>query len=156
MVLSSHKEFLQETLIPIRLSGITKSNQPFILSLWYVYMDDKIYLATPKTAKVVKYLLNEPRCAFEIASDTPPYCGIRGQAEARILEFKGDEILKVLLSRYLGGLESPLAKKLMKRSVEEVAIELTPIKIYQWNFTDRMKDSIHSLSMKSCPEMEEN
>lgn len=154
MILSSHKDFLQKTLIPIRLSGITKSNQPFILSLWYAYLDDKIYLATPKTAKVVKYLLNNPICAFEIASDNPPYCGIRGQAEARILESKGNKILKILLSRYLGGFENPLAIKLINRSVKEVAIELTPTKIYQWNFTDRMKDSIESFTKKICPDSE--
>jgi len=145
------KEYLNQSLIPLRLSGTTKSGWPFVMSLWYVYLNEKIYLATVKTAKVVDYLSNNPKCAFEIASDTPPYCGIRGQATAKVIESKGDEILKILLNRYLGGLNSPLARELMNRRVPEVAIELTPVKVYQWDYSMRMSNSIESLSVKKCP-----
>jgi len=79
-MLDNLKEYLNESLIPLRISGTTNSGWPFVMSLWYVYLDEKIYLATQITAKVVEYLTNNPKCAYEIASDTPPYCGIRGQA----------------------------------------------------------------------------
>ncbi|MHA2328755.1 MAG: pyridoxamine 5'-phosphate oxidase family protein, partial [Candidatus Hodarchaeales archaeon] len=133
-MLKNVEEYLNQSLIPLRLSGVTKTGWPFVMSLWYVYLNEKIYLATIKTAKVVDYLLNNPKCAFEIASDAPPYCGIRGKATVKIIESKGDKILKILLNRYLGSEDSPLAQKLMNRRVPEVAIELTPVKVYQWDY----------------------
>lgn len=143
MITREIEQFLKETKIPLRLSCVTESGWPIVLSLWYVYLDDgKIHLATPQTAKVVQYLIIEPKCAFEIASDIPPYCGIRGQAKATINESRGDEILELLLKRYLISLDTPLAKKLQKRSLTEVSIELTPINLFHWNFEDRMKDSV--------------
>ncbi|MFX0084788.1 MAG: pyridoxamine 5'-phosphate oxidase family protein [Candidatus Hodarchaeota archaeon] len=150
-MLKNTEEYLNQTLIPLRLSGITKSGWPFVISLWYVYLDEKIYLATTKTAKVVEYLLNNPKCAFEIASDIPPYCGIRGQATAKIITSKGNKILKILLNRYLGDEKSSLAQKLLNRKIPEVAIELTPIRVFQWNYTGRMIDSIDASSVKICP-----
>ena len=150
-MLDNLKEYLNESLIPLRISGTTNSGWPFVMSLWYVYLDEKIYLATQITAKVVEYLTNNPKCAYEIASDTPPYCGIRGKAIARIIESKGEETLKILINRYLGGDNNPLAQRLMNQPVPEVAIELTPLSIHQWNYTQRMNDSIISTSVKICP-----
>ncbi|MFX0013388.1 MAG: pyridoxamine 5'-phosphate oxidase family protein [Promethearchaeota archaeon] len=150
-MLKNVEEYLKESLIPLRLSGTTESGWPFVISLWYVYLSEKLYMATIKSAKVVEYLSNNPKCAFEIASDLPPYCGIRGQATARIIESKGDEILEILLNRYLGGKENPLAQKLMNRRVSEVAIELTPVKVYQWDYSKRMYNSIKSPLAKTCP-----
>jgi len=143
MITKEIGHFLKESKVPLRLSCVTESGWPMVLSLWYVYLDNgKLYLATLQTAKVVEYLTNESRCAFEIASDTPPYCGIRGQAKAIVNEARGDEILELLLKRYLISLDTPLAKKLQNRSVTEVSIELTPINLFSWNFEDRMKDSV--------------
>lgn len=143
MITKEIVHFLKESKVPLRLSCVTESGWPMVLSLWYVYLGDgKLHLATHQNAKVVKYLINEPRCAFEIASDTPPYCGIRGQAKATINEAKGDEILEFLMKRYLISLDTPLAKKLQNRSVAEVSIELIPMNLFSWNFEDRMKDSV--------------
>jgi len=119
--------------------------------MWYLYKDGKFYLATPATAKVVSYLKNNPKCAFEVASDNPPYCGIRGHAKVKIKDSIGLSILKELLKRYIGDLESPLAKKLLSRDLPEVAIELSPKSIYKWDFTDRMKDSIKKEKVGLCP-----
>ncbi|NHJ02659.1 MAG: hypothetical protein EAX86_11015 [Candidatus Heimdallarchaeota archaeon] len=149
-MLETYKEYLIQSLIPLRLSGTTNTGWPFIVSLWYVYLDEKIYLATVKSAKVIKYLFYNPKCAFEIASDTPPYCGVRGQAKAKIIESKGDEILKILLNRYLGGIENSLARNLMNRRVSEVAIELSPLNVFQWNYSDRMQEIVETL-VKICP-----
>ena len=150
-MLNNVKEYLEQSLIPLRLSGVSKSGWPFVVSLWYVYLNNKICLATIETAKVVKYLSNNPRCAFEIASDIPPYCGIRGQASAKIIDSKGIPILKILLDRYLGNIDNPLAKNLLNRRVKEVAIELTPINTYQWDFSSRMQDLYPRPEPKVCP-----
>lgn len=123
-----------------------------VVSLWFLHQDRLLYCATQKSAKLIDYLKQDDRCAFEIAEDHPPYCGIRGQARAKIDDSLGDEILKKLLVRYLGGTDSDLAKKLLAKSQTEVAIVLEPIRVFSWDFSDRMTDirAEHPLK-KICP-----
>lgn len=146
------EHYLQETIIPLRLSTSTSAGWPIVLSLWYLYAEGALFCATTQQAYVVKYLRREPRCGFEIAADQPPYCGIRGRAVATIDTERGFEILERLLVRYLGNSENPLAKKLLSRTVPEVAIRLDIQSAHTWNFTNRMIDSINNENVKICPE----
>lgn len=144
--------YLNQTLIPLRLGCMTQSGWPMIVSLWYQYQDGQILCATQKSSRVVKYLKNDPRCAFEISADLPPYCGIRSQAIAYIDEDLGASVLQQLLIRYLGGIENPLATELLKKQDTEIAIILEPKRIYTWNFTSRMTDiPTVSPTEKYCP-----
>ena len=152
MFTSDIEDYLQEVRIPIRLSCTTGSGWPIVLSLWFLYEDGYLYCATRDKARVVEYLTIEPRCGFEIARDQPPYCGVRGQALAEIDQTRGAEKLKKLIIRYLGDLDNPLAKNLLSRSEEEVAIRIRPVQIYTWNYTERMKDSIPSKDGGVCPD----
>jgi hypothetical protein len=147
----SSEHFLQESKIPLRLSCVMESGWPAVLSLWYLFDEGSLFCATPETARVVSYLRAEPRCSFEVASDQPPYCGVRGRAIAMIDRERGVEILERLLFRYLGGVDNPLAKKLLARPGFEVAIRLEPQNFYTWNFTNRMADSLARESAKLCP-----
>lgn len=146
------QEYLNEVRIPIRLACKTRTDWPMVISLWFLHRDGLLYCATQKSAKIIDYLQNDARCAFEIAEDRPPYCGIRGQARAKIDEKLGVEILKKLLIRYLGNTNNDLAKKLLANRESEVAIVLEPIRVYTWDFSDRMKSvEIAYTSKKVCP-----
>jgi len=152
--LSDYQEFLENIRIPIRLACKTESGWPMVLSLWFIYKDRSLYCATRSSARVVSYLSKNAECAFEVAADQPPYCGIRGQALASIDQHRGGEILGLLLDRYLGGRESALAETLLKNSADEVAIRLDPVKIFSWDFSERMKGigpGTDLLSSKVCP-----
>ncbi len=144
--------FMEETIIPLRLACVTESGWPLTLSLWYVYLDGAIYCATQKSARVVRYLKNEARCGFEIASDLPPYCGMRGQARAVIEPEKGADVLEILLNRYLGGTDNQLARGLLSKKDKEVAIRIAPVNITTWNFKDRMQDVAEKNLCKPCIE----
>ncbi len=76
--------YLEAVRIPLRLSCLTTSGWPIVLSLWYLHEAGRLYCATLATARVVEYLRREPRCGFEVGADQPPYCGVRGQARAEI------------------------------------------------------------------------
>jgi nitroimidazol reductase NimA-like FMN-containing flavoprotein (pyridoxamine 5'-phosphate oxidase superfamily) len=152
MRLERYERFLDEAVIPVRLACRTGSGWPVVLSLWYVYREDSLYCATRASAKIVTYLRNDSRCAFEVASDLPPYCGIRGQAEAEVIPQLGGMILEQLVTRYLGGTTSPLAERLLRNRDSEVAIRVRPVSVYAWNFTERMRDSVDGYHGKPCPD----
>ena len=136
-------KFIEDVHIPIRLSCITESGYPLIVSLMYVYMDEKFFCATQETSKLVKSLKVNSRCGFEIARDSPPYLGIRGYGKATIIENLGEKILRMLLQRYFDGKESSqLYKFLLSENhlKTEVAIEIHPVRIFEWDYSSRMKD----------------
>jgi hypothetical protein len=139
--LSEIEEFLNAVRIPVRLACKTESGWPMIVSLWFLHQGGQLFCATQKSAKVISYLQHDPRCAFEIAADLPPYCGVRGQAIVSIDETKGPFILEQLLIRYLGDLNMSLAKKLLAKSDNEVSIVIKPRTLFTWDFTNRMKDN---------------
>ena len=126
------RELAPDTKIPIRIGFIKPNGAPSIISLWYIDINGKIYCATQKTAKIIQYLENHPTCGFEIAADSPPYKGSRGEGTAKIIPSKGPEILKILIKKYLGDKESTLSKN-------EIAIEITQKKIFHYDYSKRMK-----------------
>lgn len=133
------RELAPDTKIPIRIGFIKSNGYPSIISLWYIDIDGKIYCATQKTAKIIQYLETNPSCGFEIASDQPPYKGSRGEGIVKIIPSKGPEILNLLIKKYLGEKESTLSKFLKGHSQNEIAIEITPTKIFHYDYSKRMK-----------------
>jgi len=133
-------KFIPDPKIPIRVGFIKSNNVPAVISLWYVYNDGKIYCASQKTAKIASYLQRNPLCGFEIAADKPPYKDMRGEGTARILNETGAYVLDLLIDKYLGEKESTLSKLLRNNSKTEVAIEITPQKIFHYDYSKRMKD----------------
>ena len=141
-------ECLTNSKIPIRLACMSISDWPIVVSLWYTYLNEKVYCATQNTAKVVKYLRKNPKCGFEIAGDSFPYRGVRGYGKASIVENKGEEILRMLIQKYLTGKETTtsslkLYKLLLSKEhlQNEVAIEIIPSAMFKWDYKKRMKDS---------------
>ena len=112
-----------------------------ILSLWYLYSDGKLICSTQKSSKLVSFLSADPRCAFEIAPETPPYRGVRGKGTVELIEEGAMEILKKLIARYLGGKDSSLAQYLLSRD-NEVSIVISPEKLYTWDYSLRMHDAL--------------
>jgi hypothetical protein len=134
--------FLEDAVIPVRLAAVMPSQWPVIVSLWFVPLEGSLWCATQGTAKIVEYLKSDPRCAFEVAPEEPPYRGVRGRATATLHPVRGEEVLKILLRRYLGGIDSPLARTLLAKSATEVAVEIRPASVTSWDYRARMKNSI--------------
>lgn len=144
--------YLHETRIPIRLACLSDDGWPVVLSLWYLFADDRFYCATQATALVARYLLENDRCAFEVAADRPPYCGVRGQGRATVDPDIGPDVLRRLLDRYRVAPDSSLATMLLARAGNEVALVIEPVTWHTWNFSDRMAGAIAGAdSGKPCP-----
>ena len=136
----NYDQMISETKIPIRLAYTNNDGIPSVLSLWFVQIDEKIYCATQKSAKIVQYLKKNPVCGFEIAADKPPYKGVRGNGSAKIIDNMGKDVLEILMKKYLGEKESGLSKFLKKNSHNEIAIEITPQNLFYYDYSARMKD----------------
>ena len=140
-------QYLIDSDLPIRLACLSISEWPAVVSLWYTYNDEKIYCATQSTARIISYLRRSPKCGFEIAGDRFPYRGIRGYGNASILRDKGESVLRMLLQKYFKEKETSKLHKLLlseKHLQNEVAVEITPIRIFEWDYKERMSDSVPS------------
>ncbi|GAB7020392.1 pyridoxamine 5'-phosphate oxidase family protein [Halostagnicola bangensis] len=140
--------FLSEETVPIRIGCQTPSGAPWMLSMWYrsrAVGDDPheewvLECATGSEAKVVTYVTETPEVSFEISTNHPPYTGVRGHGTATVESDPEKEVLRSLIGRYLGGMDSRLARNLLRDERDEVTITIEPDAIYGWDFGDRMRD----------------
>lgn len=130
-----------ELAIPLRL-GVETARGPLIVPLWFVVEGDTLWCASQGDSLVVRALSATPRCAFDLSTNDMPYRGLRGRAVARCDAERGGEMLERLLLRYLGSLQTPLARRLLARRASEVAIALSPTWETRWDFTQRMQNSL--------------
>lgn len=133
------REFLAEARIPMRLAANTPSGFPVVLSLWFLPEQDELLAAVHENARIAKRLREDPRCAFEIAPNEPPYRGVRGQATAKLEARGAKALLERLLDRYLGSTDSDLGRFLLGRADEELVIRLRPSRLSSWDYSERMK-----------------
>jgi hypothetical protein len=134
--------FLAETTVPIRVSCRTPDGGLWMLSLWYLPDDDALWCATGADADVVRYLEHDDGVAFEVSTNDPPYRGVRGAGTASIEPDADKSLLRALLDRYLGGTDNALGDRLLAEDREEVRIRIDPTRVYSWDFSDRMADTV--------------
>jgi hypothetical protein len=136
------EQFLRESRIPVRLACNGPSGHPVLTSLWFISLEDKLWCATQRTAWTASILSQDPRCAFEVSVETPPYRGVRGPARATLHDDRGQEILRKLIDRYLGNRNSHLASLLLARVERETAIAIEPQMLVSWDYRERMADAV--------------
>jgi nitroimidazol reductase NimA-like FMN-containing flavoprotein (pyridoxamine 5'-phosphate oxidase superfamily) len=131
-------EFLARTVIPIRLACIDRDEEPLVCSLWYLYQEGVLWCATRQSAHLIALLEANPRCGFEVAPETMPYRGVRGQGRVSLSVAQGPGTLLRLIDRYLGNRDSDFASWLIARSADEVAIRIEADWMTSWDFRKRM------------------
>lgn len=131
--------YLDGARIPVRLACTRGADGPLIVSLWFEHRDGALWCATQNSSRTAKYLAQDDRCAFEIAGETLPYSGVRGQGRATLSEAEGPRVLARLIERYLGAEDSSFTRWLRSRAETEVAIRIDPTWITSWDFSERMK-----------------
>ncbi len=148
------ERFLRASTVPMRVAANTHDGFPVVVSLWYVLRDGILHAACAPSARIVKHLRADPRCAIEVAVNDPPYLGVRGRAIAEVVDDAGGPVLKALLARYLGerdAHESRLASYLLERADDEVALRIKPIALASWDFTQRMHDLERAVEHPEAP-----
>lgn len=134
-------DFLNTAQIPMRLAVNDDSGFPRICSLWFTFDGQHLLAATHEKALITGLLKADGRCAFEIATNTEPYLGVRGQARAHLVLEEGRAVLPQLISKYIGDRHPKLQTWLMGRVEEEYAIRLNIEWISAWDYSGRMQAS---------------
>lgn len=133
------ENFLKTTTCPMRLAVKDTDDFPMICSLWHHYEGGKILAVTHKDSKLLGKLRLKPQCAFEIANNTPPYKGVRGQATCHISE-EAEKYLPLLMSHFLADKYHGLKAFLSNRIHEERLLTLHLHTITAWDFSGRMQE----------------
>ena len=135
--LTTVEGFLGDATIPIRIATQGRSSL-LVQSLWFVYEGSALWCCTQSDSVVANRLRTTPKCAFEIAADSPPYRGVRGTGIASLDPRPAGELLERLISRYLSDGNSSLAKWLRARVSAELAIRIDTLEVSSWDYSTRM------------------
>ncbi len=128
---------LLKACIPLRLS-VQTDHGPLIVPLWFDWDGTHFWCASKGDAVVVRALEREPVCAFDLSTNDIPYSGIRGRALTRTVPKRGGAVLERLIERYRIDRDHDLAKWLLSRADDEVALEITPTWQTHWDYSHRM------------------
>ncbi len=138
MSLSDIEEHLKVTNLPLRLAANSPKGWPMVVSLWFIYDGGTLYCATKRQARIACSIAQSPRCAFEIARESAPYFGVRGQGVASISSENAHEMLKRLADRYVTKDKAQFKKWLLKSTEDEVIIKIRPVTFHSWDYRKRM------------------
>ena len=129
--------FMHETNAPMRLAVNGASGFPILTPLWHIWIEGASWAAVKPNSAIARALRRDPRCAFDISIETPPYKGVRGRGHANI-EPNGASLLQRLLDRYMGAEAPNFQARLLRDSKDECAICIQPTQMTSWDFSKRM------------------
>ena len=129
---------LTSSVVPLRLSVNNNNGWPIVLSLWLLCEAGLILAASRHQSKIVEYIGNNPRCSFEIAHESPPYCGVRWYSVAALSPGQDAELLKRLADRYIGNEETPFQQWIISGAKRETAISIAVRRWMSWDYRSRM------------------
>ncbi|GGM55275.1 nitroimidazol reductase NimA-like FMN-containing flavoprotein (pyridoxamine 5'-phosphate oxidase superfamily) [Halarchaeum rubridurum] len=131
-------DFLRDATVPIRLTTHRPDGTMWTVTLWFAYEDGTFACATGANADVVRFLRADDAVAFDVSVNDPPYYGVRGTGTVTVEPDEEKTLLRSLITRYLGGTDSELARSLLDADREEVRVEIDPAEVYSWDYTERM------------------
>lgn len=127
----------------MRIGVESLSGWPLVMSLWFIPDGLELLGATRPHSMLVRCLERRPQCAFEVASDSPPYRGVRGRARVDLDRVTGGATLDRLLVRYLGSATNRLGERLRARAADEVCLRLVPVSLVSWDYSRRMASTLN-------------
>jgi hypothetical protein len=133
--------FLKNQLSPLRLA-VNDGDFPLIVSLWFELdeTNQQLICASHKSSALVRKLQLDNRCAFEIATNEPPYKGVRGVGHVELTQVDVEKILPRLAERFLGRSNPKLVDWLSSRHEDEYLLRVTPARISAWDYSSRMSE----------------
>ena len=132
------RDFLVNSKLNLQLATIDSKGQPAIHPVWYIFENEKLYVATPKKSKKAQNALKNNLVYYSIDDENLPYKGVKGKATVKLLE-DIDTNLKIaekIILKYTGSLDSDIGKWIVDQIKEgnESILEITPKFYSAWSF----------------------
>jgi len=123
----------------LRLALIdARDNMPLVHPVWYYYEDGKFFVSVDREGVKAQSVRKNPNVYFlvDVDPDDGPPRGVRGKGIARVVDDPAyaSKVTIQNVMRYLGSIETQIAKKLIEMGKESSVIEITPRYIATWKF----------------------
>jgi len=132
------RDFLAGSKLNLQLGTIDEKGEPNIHPIWYIFENDRIYVATSKKSKKAKNSLRQKLVYFSIDDESFPYKGVKGKGTVKSLEDinYNIKIAEKIITKYMGNLENDLAKWIINeiRQGNEAVLEINPKFYSAWSF----------------------
>lgn len=132
------KDFLINSKLNLQLATTDSYGDPMVHPVWYLFENERMYVATPKKSKKAQNVLKNSLIYYSIDDETMPYKGVKGKGSVRILEDINSnlKIAKKIIFKYMGNLNNDIAKFIISQIKEnnEVILEITPRYYSAWSF----------------------
>lgn len=129
--------FLTTGKLLLRLGSKDDHGDPVIHPVWYLFENGKLYIFTGAGSKKAKNVARSSRVYFSIDSDSEPYRGVKGKANATIMKDsrRAVKVGSEIVMKYMGA-DNPFEKNLSKEvnSGESVVIEISPEYFSSWDY----------------------
>ena len=131
-------QFLSTCKKNLQLGTIDEKNEPNVHPVWFLFENEKLYIATETKSKKLKNIRKNNLVYFSVDDDSSDFRGVRGKGNARILEDRefNVKITEKIVMKYAGNLEGNLAKEVMSeiKDGSELLIEISPKFYSAWSF----------------------
>jgi len=133
-------ELFLESKLNLQFATVDKKGDPNIQPVWFYYdkITKKLFIMTGKKTTKSQNVRERPTIYFCVEDGNSPYKGVKGKGVSTI----SDELQRVIsisniiILKYLGTLDNPMAKAISERSKsgEGIIIEITPKFFSTWDF----------------------
>jgi len=142
------KNFLETSKLNLQIGTIDSKGDPNIHPVWYLFENEKLYVATPKKSKKAQNALKHNLVYYSIDDEKMPYKGVRGKGIVRISENINVNIpiAEKIMIKYTGNLDNEVAKFLMNgvRNGFSILLEITPKYFATWDHSTGFTEPEHS------------
>ena len=128
-----------ESKLNLQFATIDNQGDPNIQPVWFYYdkNEEKLFIMTGKKTSKSQNVRERPTIYFCVEDGNSPYKGVKGKGVATISEDLQTviSISNVIIMKYLGTLDNPMAKAISERSKsgEGIIIEITKF-FSTWDF----------------------
>lgn len=133
------KNFLSSKLI-LQIATLDSKGDPCIHPVWYLFENEKLYVATSKKSKKVQNVMENNLVYYSIDDENVPYIGVKGKATVRLIEDVDSnlETAEKIILKYMGSLDNDLGRHIITQIKDgtEIIMELTPRFYSAWSFSN--------------------